>query len=229
MRTILATIGLILATALLLYIVMQIRQVLIWIVVGGLLRRRALPGGRLGAAPAPRWPTPVAGHAAGLPRRLPPPRRPVTVFAVPLATEGTKFAGQLPELIDDARAGRGPIGDLLERTNALQCVQDNQDRISSFATGLTTPAAGVLRGVATGIAGAVTVFVLSYLMVLEGPKIVEGSLDLFSPRTAERIRRVGARLREVRDRLHLRQPAHQRHLRRAHLRRAQSSASRSPG
>ena len=54
---------------------------------------------------------------------------------MPLVNEGTKLAGQLPDLIDDARSGRGPIGDLLERTNALQWVQDNQDKIS------TSPAA----------------------------------------------------------------------------------------
>jgi predicted PurR-regulated permease PerM len=114
----------------------------------------------------------------------------ITAFAVPLAQEGTKVAGQLPTLIDDARNGRGPIGDLLQRTNALQWVQNNQARISSFASGLTTPAAGVLGGIATSVTGAVTVIVLAYLMVLEGPKIVDGTLNLFAAPTGSRIRRV---------------------------------------
>src|SRR4051794_12496612 len=114
----------------------------------------------------------------------------ITAFAVPLAQEGTKIAGQLPTIIDDARNGRGPIGDLLERTNALQWVQDNQDKISHFAQGLTTPAAGVLGGIATGVTGTVTVLVLAYLMVLEGPKIVDGGINLFAPATGTRIRRV---------------------------------------
>jgi predicted PurR-regulated permease PerM len=116
----------------------------------------------------------------------------IAAFVVPLAQEGTRFAGQLPDLLDQARSGRGPIGNLLERTHALQYVQDNQDRIKAFATGLTTPAAGVLRGLATGIAGTVTVFVLAYLMVLEGPKVVEGSMNVFESTRAQRIRRVGA-------------------------------------
>jgi predicted PurR-regulated permease PerM len=113
-------------------------------------------------------------------------------FAVPLAREGTNFAGQLPQQLEDARAGRGPIGDLLERTNALQYVQTNQDKIRAFATGLTTPATGILRGVATGVAGVITIFVLAYLMVLEGPKMVEGTLNLMQPERRERVRRVGA-------------------------------------
>jgi predicted PurR-regulated permease PerM len=107
-----------------------------------------------------------------------------------LATEGTQLAGQLPGIVNDARAGRGPVGDLLERTNALQFVQDNQERISAFATGLGTPALNLLRGVGTGIVAAVTIFVLSYLAVLEGPKMVAGTLALFPPWRAERIRRV---------------------------------------
>jgi predicted PurR-regulated permease PerM len=116
----------------------------------------------------------------------------VTAFAIPLVQEGTKFAGQLPDLIDQARAGHGSVGRLLERTNVLEWVQNNQDRIDSFVNGLTAPAAGVLRSVATGIAGAVTVFVLAYLMVLEGPKVVDGALGVFAPATGARIRRVGA-------------------------------------
>jgi predicted PurR-regulated permease PerM len=191
-RTILATIGLVLATVVLLYIVVQTRQVLTWIVVGaffatalyplvGSVQRRLFRGRRRALATFLVFLVVLVLLGAL-----------VSAFVVPVAQEGTKFAGQLPGLIDQARTGRGPIGDLLQRTHALQYVQDNQDRISQFVTGLTTPAAGLLRGLATGIAGTVTVFVLAYLMVLEGPKIVEGVLNVFSPARAERIRRVGA-------------------------------------
>jgi predicted PurR-regulated permease PerM len=189
-RTILATIGLVLATALALYIVIEVRRVLTWIVVGaffavalypvvGWVQRRLLGGRRRALATFLVFLV-VFILLAAL----------VTAFAVPLVNEGTKFAGQLPGLIDDARSGRGPIGDLLERTNALQWVQENQDRINEFASGLTAPAAGVLSGVATGLAGTATVLVLAYLMVLEGPKMVDGFINLFPPRRGERIRRV---------------------------------------
>jgi predicted PurR-regulated permease PerM len=191
-RTILATIGLVLATVVLLYIVVQIQQVLTWMVVGAFFAvalyplvgwaQRRLFGGRRRALATFLVFLLVLLVLSAL----------VTAFVVPLAQEGTKFAGQLPDLIDQARHGRGPIGDLLQRTHALQYVQDNQDKIKQFATGLTTPAAGVLRGVATGIAGTLTVFVLAYLMVLQGPKIVDGSLNVFEPTRAQRIRRVGA-------------------------------------
>jgi hypothetical protein len=71
--------------------------------------------------------------------------------------------------VADARAGRGPVGELLTRTNALQWVQDNQDRIREFGTGLGAPALSVVRGASSAVVAAVTVFVLSYLGVLEAP------------------------------------------------------------
>jgi predicted PurR-regulated permease PerM len=190
-RTILATIGLVLATALLIYIVLQIRQVLTWIVVGaffavalyplvGWVQRRLLGGRRRALATFL-----VFLVAFILLSAL------IAAFAVPLVNEGTKLARQLPQQIADARSGRGPIGDLLQRTNALQWVQNNQAKISKFASGLTAPAASVASGFATGIAGTLTVFVLAYLMVLEGPKVVDGTLNVFESPRAERIRRVG--------------------------------------
>jgi predicted PurR-regulated permease PerM len=190
-RTILATIGLLLVTALLLYIVLQTRQILTWCVVGaffavalapvvGFVQRRVFGGKRRSLATLVVFLVAFVLLAAL-----------ITAFAVPLTQEGTKVAGQLPGLIDDARNGRGPVGDLLGRTHALQWVQNNQDKISTFAKGLTTPAAGVLGGIATTVTGAVTVIVLAYLMVLEGPKIVDGFTALFAPATGRRIRRVG--------------------------------------
>jgi predicted PurR-regulated permease PerM len=96
-------------------------------------------------------------------------------------------------LLEEAKAGRGVVGKLLNRTNALHYIQENQDRIRAFATGLTAPAARVLQAVATGVAGVITIFILAFLMVLEGPKLVDGGLNIVdNPRRRQRIRKVGA-------------------------------------
>ena len=191
-RTILTTIGLVLVTALLLYILMHTARVLTWIVVGAffavalyplvnVVQNRMLGGKRRALATFLVFLV-VFLILVAL----------ITAFAVPLVNEGTKLAGQLPGLIADAKAGRGAVGDLLQRFHVLTWVQNNQDRISSFAAGLTAPVAGVLSGVATTVAAIATILVLAYLMVLQGPKIVDGTLALFRPDRAERIRRVGA-------------------------------------
>ena len=191
-RTILAVIGLVLATALVLYLLIETRRVLTWIVVGaffavalsplvGWVQRRLLRGRRRALATFLVFLVVFLVLAGTL-----------TAFVVPLVGEGTRLAHQLPGLIADAKAGRGAVGDLLQRFHVLQWVQDNQDRISSFASGLTAPAASVLSGVAGAVTATVSVIVLAYLMVLEGPAVVSGATALAAPATAERIRRVGA-------------------------------------
>jgi predicted PurR-regulated permease PerM len=190
-RTILTTIALVLATVALLWVLVEVRQILTWIVIAAFFAVALAPAVRFTEHRVTRGHRALATLLvfllvllvlAGL----------VAAFAVPLAKEGSTLAGQLPQLIEDARNGRGPVGQFLDRTNALQYVQQNQERIRAFATGLTTPAAGVLKGVATGIAGSVTIFVLAYLMVLEGPKVVGGGLGLLPPHRRERVHRVAA-------------------------------------
>ena len=137
-RTILATIGLLLATALLLYIVVTARQVLTWIIVGaffavalyplvGFVQRRVFRGKKRSLATLLVFLVVFIVLAAL-----------ITAFVLPLTTEGTKLAGQLPGIINDARNGKGPIGGLLDRTHALQWVQTHQSTIKNFASGLTT-------------------------------------------------------------------------------------------
>jgi predicted PurR-regulated permease PerM len=191
LRAILTTIGLVLATLILLYVVMQIRQILTWIIIAaffavalsplvGWFQRHLFPRHRsLATLVVFVLVLLVIGGIASL-------------FIVPLVNEGKNLATQLPDVINQAKQGRGPIGDLLRRTNALHYVQTHQTQIRSFATGLTTPAAGVLKGIVTGVAGALTIFVLAYLMVLEGPRIVDSSLNLFEPERSGRIRAVAA-------------------------------------
>jgi predicted PurR-regulated permease PerM len=189
-RTILATIGFVLATVALLWVVVEVRRVLTWIIVAAffavaltplvdrvqrrLVHRRSVATLLVFLV--------VLAVLGGL----------IAAFVVPIAQEGTQLAGQLPQLVEDARNGRGPIGGLLDRTNALQYVQQHQAQIRSFATGLTTPAAGVLRGIATGVAGTLTIFVLAYLMVLEAPKIVDGTMTLLPEDRRSRVRRVAS-------------------------------------
>jgi predicted PurR-regulated permease PerM len=181
----------VLATVLLLLVLRQVERIVVWIIVAAFFAvalypvvgwvERKVVGGRRSLATLLVFVL-VLVVLGGL----------ITAFAVPLTQEGTAFAKQLPQQVQDARSGRGPVGALLQRTNALGYIQNNQDKIKAFASGLTTPATGVLRGVATGIAGIVTIFVLAYLMVLEGPKVVDGFLNLLHQETRPRVRAVSA-------------------------------------
>ncbi|MEH1167297.1 AI-2E family transporter [Micromonospora sp. CPCC 205539] len=113
------------------------------------------------------------------------------VILVPLIEELTRFADRAPTLLRDARAGKGPVGQLLERTGARRYVTEHSEQLRDFGTRLRQPAVGVLRGVVETVAGLVTVIVLAYLMVLEAPRIISGLLRAAGDGQGERLGRVG--------------------------------------
>ncbi|WP_435208748.1 AI-2E family transporter [Micromonospora sp. bgisy143] len=113
------------------------------------------------------------------------------VILVPLLDEVGRFAERGPELLRDARAGRGPLGGFLERTGVRRYATAHADELRAAGGRLRQPAVGVLRGVVEGVAGLVTVVVLAYLMVLESPRITRGLLVVAGDGPGERLRRVG--------------------------------------
>jgi predicted PurR-regulated permease PerM len=190
-RTILASIGLVLGTVLLLLLIREVQRVLVWIVIAGFFAvalypvvnwiERHVPWCRRSLATLVVYLLVVA-LIGGL----------ITLFVMPLAREGTALAHQLPAFIEDARAGRGPVGRLLDRAHVLTYLQQNESRIRSFLTGLGGPALSFIKTAATGVAATVTIFVLSFLMVVQGPKLVDGILALFPDDRAGHIRAVSA-------------------------------------
>jgi predicted PurR-regulated permease PerM len=183
-------IGLVLATVLLLLLIRATSQVLTWIAVAiffAVALHPAVSWLQRHGAFGRRWLATLLVFLlaflfiGGL----------VTLFVVPLVREGTQVVADFPKIVEDARAGRGPVGGLIERFNLLGYAQTHADQFREYASRLGAPTLAVLRGAATSVAGIVTIFVLAYLMVLEAPKVVDGFLALFDERRAERIRRVG--------------------------------------
>jgi len=189
-RYTLVVIGLFLATFLLLALAYETSRVLTWIVIAGFFAVALHPAVTWlenRARWIKRWLATLLIYLlavifiAGL----------ITLFVLPLVREATDLADDLPRRIEDIRAGRGPIGNLAERFHVMDYVQSHSDQLRGYLTGLGAPTLGALRTAATGVAGVVTIFVLSYLMVVEAPKIINGFMALFDEEHAERIRRVG--------------------------------------
>ncbi|WP_169734251.1 AI-2E family transporter [Hamadaea tsunoensis] len=70
-------------------------------------------------------------------------------------------------------------------------MQSHDDQVREWVTGLNGSALHYVQSVASGVVGTITIFVLAYLMVLEGPIIIDACLALFDDEAAARIRRVG--------------------------------------
>jgi predicted PurR-regulated permease PerM len=190
-RTIAATIGMVLLTAAVLVLGWEVRRVLSWIVVAALLAvvlgpvvdiaerrlhlRRALATLLVFLV--------VVGVFAGI----------LTAFIRPLVVEGGQFADKAPQYVEDARNGRGPVGAVIKRYHLDRYIQRNQARLREAGNRITQPALGVLRSVFTTVVALVTIFVLTFLMVLQGPKLLQAWLAAIpDDRRRERVRRVAA-------------------------------------
>ncbi|MGH9187154.1 MAG: AI-2E family transporter [Acidimicrobiales bacterium] len=112
-------------------------------------------------------------------------------FISPLVDQGQQFADDLPDYVDDARQGRGWVGDIVRRYDLEQWVEDNQGTLRDFAANLGTPALGVVRRVFTTVLAAVTILVLTVLLLLEGPNLTRGILTVLPERHRSRVRVVG--------------------------------------
>ena len=112
-------------------------------------------------------------------------------FIRPLAEQGSTFAQDLPQYVEDARTGHGPVGDLVERFNLEDYVKRNENRLQEGFTNLGAPALDLARTVFAGIVAGVTILVLLFLMLLEAPTLTATALNLVPASQRERVRRVG--------------------------------------
>jgi predicted PurR-regulated permease PerM len=189
-RTIVATVAVVLATAAILLLAWEVRRVLIWIVVAALLAvilgplvdvverrlhlRRALATLLVFLG--------VLLAVAGL----------LAAFIRPLVKEGGQFADRAPAYVEQARSGRGPVGALIKRYKIEQYVQRNQAKIRELGNRITSPALAVVRSIASTVVALVTVAVLVFLMVMQGPKLLAAWTEALPERRRERVRRVAA-------------------------------------
>jgi len=115
----------------------------------------------------------------------------ISAFVYPLVDQSTKFADNLPQAVEDARNGKGAVGDLVDRFNLEQWVDDNQDKLRDTVSGFGAPAVDIVRRVFATIFAALTIVVMTILMVLEGPKFSASALGMVPQAHRERVRRVG--------------------------------------
>jgi predicted PurR-regulated permease PerM len=190
-RTILATIGLVLATGLVLLFLWVTAQILSWIAVALFFA--------VAVYPLVNW---VEARARWIPRSLATLLvylvvflligGLISLFVIPIVQQGPELAKQLPGMVTDARHGRGPMGPLITRFNLDDYLREHQQQIQSYLSELGGPALGVLRGIVTGVVAIVTIFVLSYLMVLQAPKIIDATMAAIPEQHVARVRRVGS-------------------------------------
>jgi predicted PurR-regulated permease PerM len=112
-------------------------------------------------------------------------------FVSPVVNAGQRFAEDLPAFVDRAQRGEGRVGELIQRYNVDEFVEENAPRLQEALRNAGGPAVRTVQRVASGVFAIVTILVLAFLMLLEAPAVTNAFLALLSPSRAEQVRRVG--------------------------------------
>src|SRR5205085_7018941 len=114
-------------------------------------------------------------------------------FVRPIVNQSRDFVDKFPTFVEDSKAGRGRVGELVKRYKLDDFIEKNQDKLKDARTELGKRAVPLASTFATSLAAAITVIVLSILMLMGGPDLQNGMLDLIEdPIRRERVRRVAA-------------------------------------
>lgn len=113
-------------------------------------------------------------------------------FIRPLVDQAQEVSDKFPEYLEDARNGEGPVGRLVKRYELDRRFDENRERIEQNLEGLGSNSLSILRGIGNAVAAGLTIFVLAFLMILEGPNMLKGGLNALSPPRRERVRKVAA-------------------------------------
>jgi predicted PurR-regulated permease PerM len=178
-KTILAAVGLALAAVLAIEIFLKLHQILLWVAISGffavvlhpavnLLVRRAHLHRTLAAIIVFLFGMGILGGAG-------------YAFVRPIAAQLNDFVNNFPTYVADAKAGRGTIGHLVKRYGIDTYVERNQAKVNSALKSAEKPAVRVARMALNTVTALATIVVVTFLMLIEGPRMMQSGLGLLSP------------------------------------------------
>jgi predicted PurR-regulated permease PerM len=190
-RTILATIGIVLATVAGLELLLALHRVILLLVISGFLAVVLSPavsglvrlGIRRGLATGIVFLVGLAAFGAiGY------------LFLHPLYTQAVKLSNNLPDVLAKTQAGKGSLGRLVARYHLQKTAAQQIPKIRQSIGHLGGPAMTVARQVVAGLGGLVATMVLTFLLLLDGPDLVRTVVSSLPPAHGQRVRRI---LRDV--------------------------------
>jgi predicted PurR-regulated permease PerM len=189
-RTVLTVAGILLALAIVLWVIWISRRVMIWVLVSvflalaldpavNALQRRGIR--RRGTAVTIVFLLVVLAIAG------------LGALIIPtIVTQVNDFVDAVPGYVHDLTKGRGPLGFLETKYHVVERVQDAvKGNGASKLAGGASAALDVARSVITFVVSVVTITFLTVFMLLEGPAWIERGMGLMSEPSQQRWQAVG--------------------------------------
>jgi predicted PurR-regulated permease PerM len=118
-------------------------------------------------------------------------------FGYPLSNGVAHLAHRLPSYVSDAEHGRGLIGRLVQDFHLQKWVNTNAPKLKNLGADLAKPALNVGKGAAVVIGELLAIITLVVLLLLEGPRMRAGLLNMLSPDRAAWCQQVGTKMRKA--------------------------------
>ncbi len=189
-RTIIATVGIVTATYLLLVVALAVTRIITWVAIAGFFavvlapwvsRVQARVRGRRTLATSLVVIVTLAG-LVGL----------TLLFVMPVRTQMVNIITDLPGAVHDAAQGRGPIGNLVHRLHIESYVQDNEEALSRAATRLSQSPFQAAQTVLEVVFGFLTITLLTFLFLSQSPAIGRATLNAIPPQRRPSAQRIAA-------------------------------------
>jgi predicted PurR-regulated permease PerM len=194
LRTILTTVGIVVAVYLTGKVLVRLRDILMLLVVGSFLALILNPQ----VVWLQRWKIRRRGLAVFLVALWS-----IIIFAAlafafgyPLIHALTNLANTLPKYVEKAQRGHGWIGREMRQYHVESWIKKNSSKLVSLANGLSKPALALGEGAVAGVLALVTIFAFVFLLLLEAPKIRSSLLLMMTPARAARVSRVSTTVRK---------------------------------
>ncbi|HEY7626619.1 MAG TPA: AI-2E family transporter [Ilumatobacteraceae bacterium] len=187
-RTILATVGVVVVTYLLLLVLLAATRIIMWTAIAGFLAIVLAPlvnrvDRRLGGRRALATGVVVLSTLAILVGTL-------ALFIMPVRTQLVDIITDLPGTVHDAANGRGPVGHLVQQLHLDNYVKDNEDTLARAADRLSGSSMQVAERAANALFAFVTILLITSLFLVQSGAIGRTALGLLPYRRRASAQRV---------------------------------------
>lgn len=114
----------------------------------------------------------------------------ITLFVLPIRTQLVQAVTDLPGSVNAAANGKGPVGDIISRLHLESFVREHEGELQRWANDVDKSSLSIAQSVATGVIGAVTVFVIAFLFLTQSGTIGKGALSVVPMRRRGAVQRI---------------------------------------
>jgi predicted PurR-regulated permease PerM len=172
------------------FLVVELRRVLTWLVVAGFFAVVLAPGVELFERRFHMRRGLAVGVVVTLTTLV--AIGVILAVAIPLVRQASNLASNFSDYVQEARQGRGPFGDLVRRFHLDRWANEHQAEIQNFTNSLGQNSLRLLRTAGNIAIAVITIYVLTVLMLLQGRNLIDRVVGLIPTRRREVARRTGA-------------------------------------